>query len=86
MVQRPNKTKQNQTRPNKSKQNGLDLLGFIRPNRDFSMGYGESKQKNLVSSQAVRVLSQAHSFSFLLAPERAGKTGEWQLYSADFRF
>jgi hypothetical protein len=29
--------------PNKSKQNGLDLLGFIRPNRDFSMGYGESK-------------------------------------------
>jgi hypothetical protein len=21
----------------------LDLLGFIRPNRDFSMGYGESK-------------------------------------------
>jgi len=29
--------------PNKSKQNGLDLLGFIRQNRDFSMGYGESK-------------------------------------------
>jgi protein-L-isoaspartate O-methyltransferase len=29
--------------PNKSKQNGLDLLDFIRPNRDFSMGYGESK-------------------------------------------
>jgi hypothetical protein len=35
--------KQNQARPNKSKLNGLDLFGFIRPNRDFSMGYGESK-------------------------------------------
>jgi hypothetical protein len=32
--------------PNKSKQNqakSLDLLGFIRPNWGFSMGYGESK-------------------------------------------
>jgi hypothetical protein len=32
-----------QIAPNKSKQNGLDLLGFIRPIWDFSMGYGESK-------------------------------------------
>jgi hypothetical protein len=23
----------------------LDLLGFIRPNRDFSMGYGEKNKK-----------------------------------------
>jgi hypothetical protein len=29
--------------PNKTKQKYLDLLGFIRPNRGFSMGYGESK-------------------------------------------
>jgi hypothetical protein len=29
--------------PNKTKQKGLDLLGFIRPNRGFSMGYRESK-------------------------------------------
>jgi hypothetical protein len=28
-----------QTNPNKTKQNSLDFLGFIRPNRDFSMGY-----------------------------------------------
>jgi ArsR family transcriptional regulator len=32
-----------QAKPNKTKQNSLDLLGFIRPNRDFSMGYGDSK-------------------------------------------
>jgi hypothetical protein len=40
---RPSKTKQNQAKPSKTKQNCLDLLGFIRPNRDFSMGYGDSK-------------------------------------------
>jgi hypothetical protein len=28
-----------QTWPNKTKQNCLDLLGFIRPNRDFSKDY-----------------------------------------------
>jgi hypothetical protein len=32
-----------QARPNKSKQKRLDLFGLIRPNRDFSMGYGHSK-------------------------------------------
>jgi hypothetical protein len=32
-----------QAKPNKTKQKGLDLLGFIRPNRAFSMGYGQSK-------------------------------------------
>jgi len=35
--------KQIQGKPNKSKQNSLDLLGFIRPNPDLSMGYGDSK-------------------------------------------
>jgi hypothetical protein len=34
--------------PSKSKQKCLGLLGFIRPNRDFSMGYDE-KNKNQVS-------------------------------------
>ena len=37
----PSETKQYQAPPNKTKQNCLDLLGFIRPNRDFSMGYDE---------------------------------------------
>src|ERR1700722_13098380 len=40
---RPNKTKQNQAEPNKTKLFCLVLFGFIRPNGDFSMGYGESK-------------------------------------------
>jgi hypothetical protein len=40
---RPSRSKQDQAQPNKTKQKSLDLLGFIRPNRDFSMGYGESK-------------------------------------------
>ena len=34
-----NSSKQNQTNPNKNAWIRLDLLGFIRPNRDFSMGY-----------------------------------------------
>jgi hypothetical protein len=39
----PFRAKQNQAQPNKSKQKRLDLFGFIRPNRDISMGYDESK-------------------------------------------
>jgi hypothetical protein len=39
----PNKSKQIQATPNKTKLNSLDLLGVIRPNRGFSMGYSESK-------------------------------------------
>jgi hypothetical protein len=36
----------------------LDLLGFIRPNRDFSTGYGESKQeKSLRPEPAGQTLS-----------------------------
>jgi hypothetical protein len=53
-------------KPRKSKQKGLDLLGFIRPNRDFSMGCGDSKQKNAAPSQVVRQTSQGDSLSFLL--------------------
>jgi hypothetical protein len=42
-ARRPSPSKQIQAKPNKSKQKSLDLHGFIRPNRDFSMGYEESK-------------------------------------------
>jgi hypothetical protein len=45
----------------------LDLLGFIRPNPDFSMGCAESKQKNPDSSQALCGLSQP-PFSLMDAP------------------
>jgi hypothetical protein len=31
--------------PNKTKQKSLDFLGFIFPNRDFSKGYSDSRQK-----------------------------------------
>jgi hypothetical protein len=70
-TRRPNKIQAN---PNKSKQNCLDLLGFIRPNRDFSMSYDESKQKNPVPSRALCKTSQAripHYFSPPHAPPRA---------------
>ena len=33
----PRKT---QAKPSQTKENGLDFLGFLRPNRDFSTGYG----------------------------------------------
>jgi hypothetical protein len=50
-----------QANPNSSKQEGLDFLGFIRPNRDFSKGYGDSKQKKPVLSQAMFKMSHAPS-------------------------
>jgi hypothetical protein len=34
-----------QANPNETKQNGLDRLGIIRANLDFSIGYSESKSK-----------------------------------------
>ena len=36
-------TKPIQTKPNKSKHSCLDLFGFIRQNREFSMNYFDSK-------------------------------------------
>jgi hypothetical protein len=47
-----------QTKPNKTKQNGLDFLGFIRPKRDFPMGYGRKNKKNRLASQVVCETSQ----------------------------
>jgi hypothetical protein len=46
-----------QANPNKSKQKGLDLLGFIRPNRYFSMGYGESTPVSVVFKMSQAALS-----------------------------
>jgi hypothetical protein len=39
--------------PNKTKQNGLNLLDFICLNLGFSMGYGDSSDKNPIVSQPV---------------------------------
>jgi hypothetical protein len=44
----PRQTKQNQRKPRKTKKNSLDFLGFIRANRDFSIGYDDSEGKNLL--------------------------------------
>jgi hypothetical protein len=51
-----------QAKPNKTKQNCLDLLGFIRQNRDFSMGYEEKNKKNRLASQVVCKMSQSAFF------------------------
>jgi hypothetical protein len=59
-----------QANPNKSKQKSLDFLGFIRPNRDFSMGY-EQKNKKIDSRLrlcAKRLRSIPTSLLFPLAP------------------
>jgi hypothetical protein len=57
--------KQNQAEPNKSKQKGLDLLGFIRPNRAFSMGCGRKNNKIFSVSPhcAKRLKLLRHAFS-----------------------
>jgi hypothetical protein len=54
--------KRTQAKPNKSKQNGLDLLGFIRPNRDFSKSYAGKNKKNPVSLPVAPGLSQDAGF------------------------
>jgi hypothetical protein len=54
-----------QANPNKTKQNCLDFLGFIRPNRDFSMGYGQknTKKSTRVSSCVQNVSGTPSPFS-----------------------
>jgi hypothetical protein len=69
------------------KQKSLDFLVFLWPNRYFSMGYGESKQKNLVRCHTVAKMSQTRfTSSFLEA--RAALRSSWrtQIYNIDFRF
>jgi hypothetical protein len=65
--QRPNPVF-GRTNPNKTKKNGLDLLGFTRPNQDFSMGYIDSKaQKFDRVSSSVQNVSNAFSLLLLAA-------------------
>jgi hypothetical protein len=56
----------------------LDFLVFLWPNRDFSMGYAESKQKNLVPCHTVAKMSQTRFVSsFFRRPElRDAQAGE----------
>jgi hypothetical protein len=46
-----------QTNPNKTKQSCLDFLGFIRPIRDFSMGYKRKIKKSTRVSGCVQNVS-----------------------------
>jgi hypothetical protein len=59
-----------QANPNKTKPKSLDLLGFIRPNRDFSKGYERKNKKSTRVSSCMRNVSSAtHSHSL---PRRRG--------------
>jgi hypothetical protein len=59
-----------QISPNRTKQNYLDLLGFIRPNPDVSMGYDDSKASESFLSQ---VLSQASQAFPVFSPGRPSR-------------
>jgi hypothetical protein len=50
----PSRAKENQGKPRKK---SLDFFGFLRPNRDFSISYGDSKEKNLLVSENTIVLA-----------------------------
>ena len=64
----PTQSKQIQAKPNKSKQNCLDLLGFIRPNRDFSMGYARKNKKDLARYPKLCSSRLKPLFATLLSP------------------
>jgi hypothetical protein len=57
-----------------SKQKALDCLGFIRPIRDFSMGYGESKSKILCPAGR-----------FVQVPARNSHFDRWRLRGDGFK-
>jgi hypothetical protein len=49
----------------------LDLLGFIRPNRDFSKGCGQkNKKKSTRVSGCVQIVSSRSILSFFIARRR----------------
>jgi hypothetical protein len=61
------RAKQNQANPNKSKQKGLDLLGFIRPNRIEPFQWVAAEKNNKIFSVsphcAKRLKLLRHPFS-----------------------
>jgi hypothetical protein len=54
----------------------LDLLGFIRPNRDFSKGYEQKNKKNRLASQVVHKTSHA-LLSFVSSMRAASGRGSY---------
>jgi hypothetical protein len=71
---------------NKSKQNRLHLLAFIRPNRDFSTGYGRKNKKIVLSLHSRMRLQTRHikkppacvSFQTSSLAPSAGRFGQRQ--------
>ena len=61
-----------QGNPRKTKEKSLDFLGFLWSNRDFSMGYDESKQKNRrtlkLASRIVLLLKILDVLTLLASP------------------
>jgi hypothetical protein len=55
-----------QANPNKTKQKSLDFLGFIRPNRDFSMGYGKKIKKSTRVSSCMQNVSTRSRLVFIV--------------------
>jgi hypothetical protein len=74
-----------QTNPNKSKQIGLDSLGFVRPNRDLSKGYGRKNKKTdpRLKLYAKRLKRIPNSFSTRRrAAPRSLDSSEWEIIGA----
>jgi hypothetical protein len=74
----PSRSKQDQRKPRKTKKKSLDLLGFLRRNRDFSTGYaarreiiiGEPDGSPLASPPALRsACAIFHDSSFFAFPQ-----------------
>ncbi|HEY5206687.1 MAG TPA: hypothetical protein VIJ63_19120 [Roseiarcus sp.] len=63
----------------------MDFLGFLWPNRDFSKGYSESKQKKLprLSFRLRQVVLGPHSLTALAT---SIKSCQHKKYTTDFRF
>ena len=77
-----------QANPNKSKQNRLNLLGFIRPNRDFSTDYRRKNKKLRLASQVLCKTSQTHPDCLFRGLHRlvASRSGDWKESSPYFCF
>jgi hypothetical protein len=82
------KAKSIQINPSKTKQKSLDFLGFIRPNRDFSMGYARKNKKIRLASQVVvQGVSRAFRLSFSSTLGGAARqSGEQKNHNACFWF
>src|SRR5271165_4482067 len=69
----PSRTK---SRPSRTKKMGLDYLGFLRPIRGFSMGYGQSKSKMQLARWSLVAARLPASILLGPLPEAMGASGQ----------